>query len=79
MDAVVVCIKTSMVGRETLMIFSAVLTIYFRDFRSETVHHETAGQDAVYSHSVEGGEDGRRKVGSLQPSQEVGVLLGPLG
>lgn len=36
-------------------------------------HSETAGQDAVYSHSVEGG---MRKLRSLQPSQVVeGGLL----
>lgn len=66
------------------MIFSAVLTIHWRDLRISAVavpvpDSDAAAEDALNIPPVESGENGRRKAGLFQPPQEVETLLGFFG
>ncbi len=71
-------------GRETPTIFSAALTIRWRDLRQDALqapYHtvSAASQDALDGASVEGAHDGGRGSGSSEFAEEVETLLCFLG
>lgn len=71
--------KVSIMGRETLIFYAAVLIILCFFFYPETAVSfscgKTAGQDALYYPSLEGYEDRIGLFGSLQPWQNMESLL----
>lgn len=63
---------------ETMMTFSAVLPVHRLEIFNWAIlisEDKTSGQGAFYCLSVEDGEDGRWKVRSLKPPQEVGTPI----